>query len=748
MMRLPSSQLACGSFRGIFPALALLTGTALAQTAPPAQVTAGHSEDALEEIIVTARKRSEVMQNIPESIQAFGEQELADTHFTKLDDLGGLVSNLNITTRSDNNPDVVLRGVGSFGVVQGVGFYANDVQLFDGQTVRPEDLERIEVLKGPQGTLYGGNNIGGAIKYITKLPTDKFEGEVAAEAGNYNTQTYSAVVSGALVPGVLDGRMSVFDSKSDGFIYNTILNENANKGRERGGRITLLYTSDATTATLYLNGDWNRSGAGANLYYRPPSQPFQDPASADAYTLNVTDGTRPSYSRELLSATFKLEHEFAGNVTLTSLSSYFHSFNYSVTDTDKGPIPFATGIDHVRHNVGSQEVRLANSDAGPFQWLIGLFGQINNNDIAHVARSFNGDPGNPAQFTDPTLFSDQFTDPLQRHNEYAAFGNASYHWNQWTFEAGLRADYNNSSMTESVSAYYPAAPQYPLAGEQHGTEVLPKFSASYHFSTDIMAYSTISRGFEPGDFVEDFNAAGNPFVAQFKPETTWNYEAGVKSTLFDRVRLNAAVFYIQYKDRLFQTNVFQGGQLIGVTENVGDSHNYGGEFEVSTRLTQELFVSGNFGVTKAVWGNIPWFDPDLGATAPPCPDGKPLAPAGCPTNLKGRTATNTPSYQGSLSLDWSHHLTGSLVFGARADASFVGYSFWDVTDHFRQNPYQIVNLGVRLEGGRWTVSGHVSNVFDKLYNTAFITSPELQAPFGAASVSRPRLWTAAVSYHW
>jgi len=218
----------------------------------------------------------------------------------------------------------------------------------------------------------------------------------------------------------------------------------------------------------------------------------------------------------------------------------------------------------------------------------------------------------------------------------------------------------------------------------------------------------------------------------------------LKSTLFDRVRLNAAIFYIQYKDRLFQTNVIQAGQLIGVTENVGDSHNYGGELEVSTRLTKELYIVGGFGVTKAIWGNVPWNDPDLAV----CADGSAPPPAGCPVNLKGRTATNTPSYQGSLSLDWSHHLTDSLVFGARADASFVGSSYWDVTDHYQQNPYQLLNLGVRLEGARWTVSGHVSNVFDKLYNTAFISAAELGAPFGAASVSRPRMWTAAVSYHW
>jgi iron complex outermembrane receptor protein len=732
MMRLPFSRLASNSIRGIFPALALLTGTALAQTTPPAQVTASHSEDALEEIIVTARKRSEVMQNIPESIQAFGEQELTDSHFTKLDDLAGLVSNLNITTRADNNPDVVMRGVGSFGVVQGVGFYANDVQLFDGQTVRPDDLERIEVLKGPQGTLYGGNNIGGAIKYITKLPTDTFEGQVAAEAGNYNTQTYSAVVSGALAPGLLDGRLSIYDTESNGYIYNTALNELANRGTERGGRITLVYNANATTATLYLSADYNRSGAGANLYYRPISD--------HDYTLNVNDGTEPSYSRHVYSATLKLEHEFAGDLALTSISSYLHSYGNSVTDTDKGPIPFLTGIDHFRRVVGSEEVRLANTGAGPFKWLVGLFGQINDNDIAHVSRSFSGgDPFDATLWPNPANYTNQFTDPLQHHHEYALFGDASYDWNKWSFETGVRADYNTSSMTDSL---------YGLEATRHGTEILPKFSASYHFDKDIMGYTTISRGFEPGDFVEDFDANGNPFIFEFRPETTWNYEAGIKSTVFDRVRINAAIFYIQYKDRLFQTNVIHSGQLVGVTENIGDSHNYGGEFEVSTRLTKELFVSAGFGVTKAVWGDIPWFDPDLGAVAPPCPDGKPLAPAGCPTNLKGRTATNTPGYQGSLSLDWSHHLTEGLAFGARADASFIGRSYWDVTDHFEQRPYQLVNFGVRLEGSKWTVSGHVSNVFDKLYNTAFISSPELGAPFGAAGVGRPRLWTAGFTYRW
>src|SRR5882762_7587450 len=184
----------------------------------------GSSSRRLEEIVVTARKREETIQSIPETVTALSRETIDEAHITRPDDIGILVSNLNIVTRSDNTPDVVLRGVGSFGVVQGVGFYANDVQLYEGQTVRPEDLERIEVLKGPQGTLYGGANIGGAIKYVTKLPTNKVEGEVSAEYGDYSTQNYYAMLSGPLVQDKLLARLSIHADNNSGWIYDTTHN--------------------------------------------------------------------------------------------------------------------------------------------------------------------------------------------------------------------------------------------------------------------------------------------------------------------------------------------------------------------------------------------------------------------------------------------------------------------------------------------------------------------------------------------
>jgi iron complex outermembrane receptor protein len=685
-----------------------------AQLPPKSQLSADSADTVLTEIVVTARKRVETMQSIPESIEAFGSQEISDARIKKIDDLGNLVSNLNITTRADNTPDVVLRGVGSFGVVSGVGFYANDVQLFDGQSVRADDIERIEVLKGPQGTLYGGSNIGGAIKYVTKLPTDEFQAGAGVEFGNYGTQTYSGYVSGPLVPS-LEARASFFNSHTDGYIYDTALNRTVDGGSERGGRVTFLYKNDATTATLYLNTNWTNAGSGANLYYRPDS--------ATDYSLQIAAGTQPEYLRGLYSVALKLDQEINDHLTLTSISSYFHSYADVTVDIDKGPLPLLTGYQRFRTRVGSEELRLASSGEAAFKWLLGLFAQANDPSVFTNTRVFTGDPADPAALTDPTQYAVQPTDVVQRHREYAVFGNASYDWRNWTFETGLRADYNNSSLTDSI---------YGIGGKQHGTEILPKFTTSYHFDKDVMGYATISRGFQPGDLVEEFDVNGNPFAGSYQAETTWNYELGLKSTLFDRVRLNAAVFYIDYQNRLFQTVALQASQFVQVTRNIGPSKNYGGEFDVSTRLTRELLVGASFGVTKAVWGNVPYFDADLNEA----------------TNLSGRTAPYAPAYQGSVSVDWSHHLTDQLVFGARVDSTFVGQQYWDPTDHYRQPAHQLVNVGLRVEGERWSVTGHVSNVFNKLYNTEFVSAAEVQAPFNVAGVGRPRLWTASASYRW
>ena len=147
--------------------------SAWAQSTTIAEAAVDRPEsNSLEEVVVTARKRAENIQDVPASIVAISAATIEEAHMTQIDDIGSLVSNLHIVQRNDNSPDVTLRGVGSFGVVQGVGFYVDDVQQFEGQTLRPFDIERIEVLKGPQGTLYGGANIGGISRSGNRMRRD------------------------------------------------------------------------------------------------------------------------------------------------------------------------------------------------------------------------------------------------------------------------------------------------------------------------------------------------------------------------------------------------------------------------------------------------------------------------------------------------------------------------------------------------------------------------------------------------
>src|SRR2546430_8210640 len=190
----------------------------------------------LEEIVVTARTRSVCLRRIRHSFAAIPDTVIKEAHITQLDDIGGMVANLNRFGAHDNSAAVTIRGVGAFEVVQGVGFYANDVQLFEGQTVRPNDIARIDVLKGPQGTLYGGANIGGAIKYVTKDPTPTWQNEGTVELGQYSTWNLAAVLSGPITD-KLGVRLSAYDDNHDGYIHDTYHNTTYGKGYDRGARL-------------------------------------------------------------------------------------------------------------------------------------------------------------------------------------------------------------------------------------------------------------------------------------------------------------------------------------------------------------------------------------------------------------------------------------------------------------------------------------------------------------------------------
>ncbi len=674
-----------------------------AGTTPVARAEDESSNDQLDIVVVTARKLQEDLQHVPAAMSVLSAEQIKDTHFSTIDDLAFLVPNLNITTRADNTPDVVIRGVGAFGVTEGVGFYVNDVQLFGGQTVRAEDLERIEVLKGPQGTLYGGNNIGGAIKYITKKPSPELTTEATAELGNWGARNFSGAISGPIAGESLKARLSAFDATHDGFVFDSTLNRYLGHANQRGARLTLEHQHEDTDVTLYLSGSRERS-TDENLYYAP--------VNSETYSRVTTANVPPHYDRDLYSPTLQIDHAFGDKLQLTSISSYFHSNIDARADGDHRAAPLFDVSQRFRQDNWSQEVRLASIGRGPFRWIAGAFVQDRN------ARVFEDNTQMLSIVTDNPA-DDGVVSSASRHlrREYAGFGNVSYDLNNWTLEAGLRIEHFRNRLDDTLNA---------VSRERDGTEALPRASFSYHFNPDVMGYVTLTRGLQPADVLQSHGE-----VSTFDSEKTQNYEAGVKSSLLDqRLRVNVAAFYISYDNRLFST--IDGATLQEVTKNVGPSRNYGLEADIQARVAHGLTLGGGFGMTRAVWGNIPgYFNPNTGQTI----------------NLDGLRAPYTPSYQGTLTLDWTHVLREGMSFGARIDASFTGPQWWNISDDYRQRAYQVVNAGVHLDlAERWRLAAHVSNLFDKQYNPVYAEGPDIGSPFNVAGFSKPRQWFVSLTF--
>ena len=748
----PLALLLCGTFLGH-------SAVAQAPSAPSVSSTGEEPDSRVTEIIVTARKLGENIQAIPESITAIDSRTLAAAHLTTLDDLNSHVSNLNITQRADNTPDVVLRGVGSYGVVQGVGFYVNDVQQFEGQSVRPMDIERVEVLKGPQGTLFGGSNVGGAIKFVTKLPTDTLTGEGSIEYGRFNQQTVDGVVSGPIVPERLLARLSVFNDRSDGYLPDPTLGKTLPDSNETGGRLTLEYLGDQTKITFYLSGD-HIGTENMNLYYTPPN----DHTYSLIYKGGV-DGTTPSYRRNLYAPTLAITHYF-GDITFNSISSYFHSSITSMANFDKGafpsaglllfgpPVPdpsspfyplyccqaFESYQQDFGKSVWSQELRLSSSGSSSFKWLAGAFIQrINSNALQIQSLGMNPTPGNPVgviPLLPGALAPIPASDVEYRHvnRDYAIFGNASYDLNNWTFEAGARISRFDNTLTDTTPSCLPC-----YGRVKENADLLPTGSISYHISKDVMAYVTVARGDEEGDLSDNPAGFGAPNqVLPFKTEFALSYEAGVKSSLFDRrLNLNVAAFYIDYTNRLFEVGKVSSGGIFTYTTNVGSSRNYGFELEAAAHLPADLTVTAGVGVTEAIFGSAVFVDGN-----------------GNPVNALGKTAPNTPAYQATLAVDWRHNLSSDLVLGTRVDSRFVGRSYWDAAGcsalspgcpyqghQFEQTAYQVVNAGVSLDVGKhWSAGAHLMNVFDVRYNTFYVDGSETGAPYNIAGINRPRQW--------
>jgi len=586
--------------------------TAAAQVATPAQPAAASESFALEEIIVTATRRSESIRDVPSSISAVSQAQLERSGAREARDVVRLVPGLAYTENSSGQAILAVRGVQSTAVFgnlqQTVALYHDDVPVLDlvipwtVPRLQLFDVERVEVLRGPQGTLFGAGALSGAIRVISNKP-DLAQIEAATEASLTSTagggigRSVNAMVNVPLVTDQLAVRAVGYYDFSPGWIDNSNFGTDTNRGNLYGGRIQARWKpANNFELTAGASIEVNKPHDSAYVAYGSNSD------TSDYRVRNFnTDNTR-IFS---LNAVYTMSW-----ATLTSSTSYLERKATSSLDFSDyanvltGLTAVSPLIDRFTTKNFVQEVRLSSSSEHPFKWLVGGFfenyelnlrEQIEQLGVAGTTSPYGG------VFPTNNLEDIGIRTKIQ---DYAVFGEASYDITpDLMFTAGARYSHYSLETTNlggiSGQTLFDGPPSTVTKPASNGA-VTPKFSLSYKPSKDATIYALASKGFRTGN--TNLVSPLDPFTGQslpqsFEPDTLWNYEIGTKTRLFsNRLSVNAAAFYIDWQKIQLQVRTPSG---LPYTANAGTASSKGVELEVVGRPTSSFEVGTSLAYTDA-----------------------------------------------------------------------------------------------------------------------------------------------------
>ena len=595
-----------------------------AQQQPPAAdpTAATNNEDqdtATGDIVVTARRTDERLQRVPSSISAFNERALDRIQAQDTTGLQGAVPNLNIVQGrgSSNATNIFIRGIGQPDALQtfdpAVGVYVDDVYLsrIRGNQLDLLDVERIEVLRGPQGTLYGKNTIGGAIKFVSRKPGDELHAEGSASIGSYSQFDLRGNISGPLSEGISAG-VSIMRSSRDGFVEDRNDDREYNDRDSFGVRGALAFTP-SSNVRIDLTADYSHDDAALNV-----GRPVNNLVTFSGGILVVTDPvgsgkykwkgeTTPGFPNST-----KLTHYgFAGTaaIDLTDALTFKSITAYRNLETDD-----YVDIDATHYEVGdvfvgvdqhqfSQEFQLAYT-SDKLSGVAGLY--YLNEDIESHQEAFADDLLGPAFLNSGFL---RTIDDKLNTKSYAAYANASYEIVPAVrLSAGIRYTEEKKDYWRTTSTFFSLLPAFnttyvfaPPKGKWHDTS--PMVSLDWQATPDTMVYARVAKGFKSGGFNGRANTVAES--TEYDPETVWSYEAGFKTTIAKQLRLNGSVFYNDYKDFQARVSGLDTDPVTGLPSpklsvlNAGKLRIQGAELEASWTPIQNLLIDSQLGYLDA-----------------------------------------------------------------------------------------------------------------------------------------------------
>ncbi len=643
------------------PRPALLASVALASvvawSGSAAANDAAADAPSVEELIVTAERRETNLQETPIAISAFSAQTLADRKIDTIRDLAGSVPNLSISrvTISHTTQTYSLRGVGESDPIQEpvLAVYVDDVYIPRqlGSMIEFNDLERIEVLRGPQGTLYGRNSSAGALRIITRDPGRelRLKGEVGL--GNFGAVDVRALVEGPISE-TLSGSFSYIHHKRDGVTDDPTLGHDVNRINLDAYRGKLRWTpNERLDVLLTVNALRDRSDSRSYVPLRQPGGGFDKRLSFSE--------VEPKQDLDQIAGSLRIAYDLSDRLQLKSISAYggfnLNPVNY---DNDGEAALIQKNLIHYNDQYYTQELQL-NGDYDRVSFTAGLFYL---HERFYVER--DGYSRRNAQNTDPVTTPGNYNF-LRAHNvtntdAYAVFGEATWSVSErLKLITGLRWTNEEKTFTFDNAVLNLAgqvvAPSIKGQAQKIWSAITPKLSLQYAWTPDILSYVTYSKGFKSGGFdnrATRLDLATLPFA----PEDVISYEAGLKSELLDhRLRANLAVFYNDYQN--LQVAFYDPAYVGSRRGNAGQAHSYGVELETDARLTENLSGQFSVGYLFAV------YDEYKGA-------------GGAGVDADGNRLTNSPrwSLSGGLTWDVPIEIPGALRLGVNAQYQTKTYS--------------------------------------------------------------------------
>lgn len=675
-------------------AIALTSGNAFAQDSQ-SEPTASQVDD----VVVTARKREERLQDVPIAVTAVSGDTLEREQINLVKDVAALTPGLNISSDAVGRAFLSIRGVGTtlIDTVQpGVGIFIDGIYQPNTSYLNSPvvDVERIEVLRGPQGTLFGNNTLGGAINVITRAPTDIFEGRATASyAGPDNYQTYGASISGPIIEGSLRGRLAASYHSQDGFSENTLAGGDARPLETESVNGTLVWqVPQAQRLEISLNAYYNRVTGSQTAYSRStgPTVYVEDTR------LNQNSIAQYDYS----GVNAKLVADLDTKTTMTGILAYDKKEGRASGDGDFGPVPIINVVDGRNdRETYTGEFRFDTAWSDRLSTLIGVFAN-HSTSTDNVSRTI--DLGlllgaAPAGVVVVPSVTSQ-TDELQSQAIYA---NAFYDLSD-TLElsAGIRFDHQEVKVTGR--------------GRYTADEWQPRVTLSQHWTPNHTSYASISRGFRGGG--ANTPGAPNPF---WQGDSVWTYEVGDKLTNDSRtLTVNTAVYYNDYSHYIGQNSLTPA--LVAVNLNTGDVEAYGVEVE-------------------GVWSPNEVFQLRGGGTynhARITDDSEYRAVIG--TGLASDRILFQPDWQGFVTASLTYPV-GPGELHTDLTASYKGErvgSSLSPTFAPTLEGYTVVNANVAYEWDNYTVAVFATNLLDEDYYDSYLDKSLLGAfGFPAAAVS-------------